>query len=771
MERKTWCKLLTMMISILLVCGICFAAYAEDAADSDFIIEGKTLVKYTGMGGEVTVPDGIEVLDKEAFQSSNVTKVNLPETVKEIRSHCFFSCSSLKEITLPASLEGLEDQTQAFGFNYALEAFSVAEDGHYTVVDGVLFTADGKTLVYYPDGKRDTEYSIPEGTERLGQSSINSTRWEKLNIPSTLESVGWDYVAFVGLPNLREISVSPDNKEFRSVDGVLYTSDTLLCYPNDKAGKELKAKDFPAGLKRIAHNSFWGNHYLEKIELPEGLEYLGGKVFLGAQSLKTVVVPASIKTISWFTFADCMKLERVTILNPDIQPEDINDSEPEIYNIFWDANKNAVLCGYAGGGLQAYAKKCGLNFEALEPELEVVDEVVDGTEAESEKETAKETVQDITETVTEPAKTNEDDFIIQGKTLVKYRGMGGEVTVPEGVEVLGEWAFEYAHVTKVNLPETLKEIENYCFFGCRELEDITLPASLVKIGKMQSFAYNMSLKAINVAEGNSNFVSEDGVLFSKDMTKLLYYPAGRDQGGEYAIPEGVMELGGSAIEDTGLTVIELPSTLVKLYNGNDLADNPALKEIKVAENNPVYRSVDGMLFDNSGTLICYPAGREKETLEAGDFPAEMKAIGPYAFQFAQHLKNVEIPEGIKTIEWMCFTFSPSLENVTVPASVNFIAGYAFAHCDNLKKVTIMNPDAVIMVDDERFSDDYRATMDFNIIGYSPKAVLYGYENSTAQMYAAQLKDAFESLGEAPAKDPNATPEPIAVSDFMPECQK
>ena len=767
MERKTWRKLLTLLISILLVCGSCFTAYAENTANNEFVIKGKTLVKYTGMGGEVTVPEGIEVLGDEAFQETAITKINLPETVKEIGHHCFFACNSLKEITLPASLEGLEDKVQAFGANYALEAFSVAEGGHYITVDGVLFTADGKTLVYYPDGRRFTEYSIPEGTERLAQTSFDVPSMEILNIPSTMKSVGGDYVAFTGLRNLREINVSPDNKTFRSVDGVLYTSDTLLCYPNDKAGKELKAKDFPAGLKRIAHNSFWGNHYLENVEFPEGLEYLGGKVFLGALCLKTVVIPASIKTISYYTFADCMKLERVTILNPDIQPEDITVDNPKKYNIFWDASKNAVLCGYAGGGLQAYAKKCGLNFEALNPELEIVDEI----ETESAAETVEETVQDIPETVTEPAKTNEDDFVIQGKTLVKYRGMGGEVTVPEGVEVLAQWAFESSYVTKVNLPETLKEIECYCFYGCRELEDITLPASLEKLGNMQAFAYNHSLKAINVAEGNPYFVSVDGVLFNKNKTKLLYYPAGRNQGGEYAIPEGVTELGGSAIQDTGLTAIELPSTFVKMYCGNDFSDNRGLTEIRVAKGNPVFHSVDGLLFDNSGTLICYPSGLTKETLGANDFPAEMKAIGPYAFQFAQHLKNIEIPEGIKTIEWMCFTFSPSLQSMTVPASVNFIAGYAFAHCDNLEKVTILNPDAVIITDDERFSDDYRATMDFNIIGYSPKAVLYGYENSTAQMYAAQLKDAFESLGEAPAKDPNATPEPIAVSDFMPECQK
>jgi len=763
MERKTWRKLLTLMISILLVCGICFAAYAEDTTDSDFIIKGKTLVKYTGMGGEVTVPDGIEVLGNEAFQSSNVTKVNLPETVKEIHSHCFFCCSSLKEITLPASLEGLEDKVQAFGCNYALEAFSVAEGGHYITVDGVLFTADGKTLVYYPDGKRDAEYSIPEGTERLAETSFDVPGLEILNIPSTMKSVGGDYVAFTGLRNLREINVSPDNKTFRSVDGVLYTSDTLLCYPNDKAGKELKAGDFPAGLKRIAHNSFWGNHYLEKIELPEGLEYLGGKVFLGARELKIVVIPASIKTISWFTFADCMKLERVTILNPDIQPEDVNHKDPKTYNIFWDANKRAVLCGYAGGKLQAYAEKCGLHFEALETPVEIVDEVVDEIVDETAGEAVKETAQDTPETLTKPAESNEGDYIIEGTTLVKYVGPGGEATVPDGVEVLGEWAFERARVTKVNLPETVKEIECYCFFECPELQEINLPASLERIGYTQAFAYTPKLEAFNVAEGNPYFVSVDGVLFTADKTRLLYYPCGRNRGGEYVIPEGTRDFSSSAISDTGLTALELPASYTKLDISTSFSGNDQLKEIRVAENHPTLRSVNGMLFDKNGKLLCYPCGRKQEFMGADDFPAEMKAIGPYAFQDVQHLRTVVIPDGITSIDWMCFTFSPSLESVTLPASVSSISGYTFAHCPKLKQVMILNPNASIMRENKRFEAD-----NVNIINNSPNAVLYGFANSTTQEYAVEMDDLFVSIGAAQGGTAGVA-DPLP--DYVPECQR
>ena len=768
MKCKT--KLFALMACILLACGLCLAASAEDAADGDFTIEGTTLVKYNGVAREVTVPDGIEKLEAEAFEQSGVTKVILPESLKEIGHHCFYMCSQLREITLPASLTGLEKATQAFGDNSALEAFSVAPGGHYIAVDGVLFSADGKTLVCYPDGKKDTEYSIPEGTVMLAGSSFGSPRLEVLNIPSTLRNVGGDYVSFVGLRWLREINVDPGNKVFRSVDGVLYTSDTLMCYPNAKQTRELKAEDFPAGLKRIAHNSFWGNRYLETVEFPEGLEEMGGKLFLGAHSLKTVTIPASVKYISYYSFAFCSQLEKVTILNPDIQPEDIRVNDPKTHNIFWDANPNAVLCGYAGGKLQEYAGKCGLHFEALEPEMDIVDEIVDETAEEAVKETAaatmEETSQERPAAVSKPAESDPDDFITDGTTLVQYVGMGGEVTVPDGIEVLDEWAFNRSSVTKVNLPETLKEIRSYCFFSCKQLNEITLPASLERISFTQAFAYTPNLEAIGVAEGNPNFVSVDGVLFTADMTRLLYYPCGRNPGGEYAIPEGVREMGRSAISDTGLAVLELPASYIYRDPTVTFSGNNQLKEIRVPENHPTLRSVDGMLFDKNGTLLAYPSGREQEFMGPNDFPAEMKAVGPYAFKYAQHLRTVVIPEGVTGIEWMCFTFSPSLESVILPSSVGAVSGYAFADCPNLKMVMILNPDAALMLDNENFSASYRETMNFNIIDDSPNAVLYGFENSTTQDYAAKRNDAFVSIGAVPGESKS---DPVPFSDFVPGC--
>ena len=311
----------------------------------------------------------------------------------------------------------------------------------------------------------------------------------------------------------------------------------------------------------------------------------------------------------------------------------------------------------------------------------------------------------------------------------------------------------------MNLPESLKTIDNYCFHSCDTLEEITIPASVVDIMETQAFAYNTNLKAIHVAEGNPCYTSVDGVLFTGNGQKLLYYPAGKNRGGKYAIPEGTVSLGRTAFEGTGLTAVTLPSSLVTLEGGNDFSSNCELEEIRVAEGNPRFRSVDGMLFDQAGKLLCYPAGRKTEILGANDFPAEMTAIGPWAFQYVQHLRSITVPNGIKTINWMCFTWAKSLESVILPASVDYIAGYAFADCPELRQVVILNPDAYIVLDDERFSDDYRAKMNFNIVDESPKAVLYGYEGSTAQEYAGLRDDTFVSLGQGPARNTDAAAEP------------
>ena len=756
MERQTWCKIWILVISLMLVCAVCAGA-AGETAGSEFTIEGTTLVKYNGPGGEVTVPDGIEKLDVWAFKNTEVTKVNLPETLKEIGSFCFFGCYDLTDITLPASLTILEyDQdgrknSQIFAYNSSLKEIKVAEGNpNYKSVDGVLFTADGKKLLYYPDGKGvEGSYAIPEGTVELGYSPFGSAPLTSISIPSTLKNIGNDN-PFTAILSLKEVNVSPENKRYFSNNGILYSGNELICYPASKPGTELTKDVFPENVTCIGCSAFSGNENLVNVELPEGIEVVGWMSFVGSRKLESITVPASVTGIDAYAFDACHKLEKVVILNPEVILPDNSFVEEEYrelnkYIIIQDSEQ-AVLYGYENSTTQAYAEKWGLKFESLGPAPE------------------KETAEPETEAENEPkdplaeqeARWAEEykDFEIKGNTLVRYKGAGGEVTVPYMVEVLGEYAFNNSMVTKVNLPRGLKEIRSYCFWNCPELREITLPASLrnleysidEKTGYVATqamvFSDNPKLEAINVEEGNPLYKSIDGVLFTADGKTLLYYPDGK-KADLYIIPEGTEEFGYTAFRNPEMTALYIPSTFRQLHSGGgDFSGISSLKEIYVSPENEYYYTVDGALYSRYGnSLVFYPNNRDVSELKPEDFPEGMSYIGAFAFQHDKNMKSVEIPEGVTSIGWMCFTWAQSLESVTVPASVTDIGGYAFAYCGQLEKVVILNPE-VSLPDDK------------NIINKSPYAVLYGYENSTVQAYAEKHGLKFESLGPAPEKKQN-----------------
>lgn len=799
MERHSGLKLFTFIISIMLACTLCFAVSAA-SADNDFVIEGTTLKKYTGHGGEVTVPDGITEIGDWAFYHSAVTKVVLPETLEEIRSYAFFECEKLEEITLPASLKNLEyyfddtygdqvTQAQVFSSNWKLQAINVAEGNqYYKSIDGVLFTADGKKLLYYPAGKNyGGRYSIPEGTEELGYTAFSSADLTSIELPSTLTELNSGGGDFTSITGLLKITVAEGNRKYYAADGVLYSRDgALVLYPSWKEGSRLDEDYFPRDMTSIGAFAFQGNQHLKSVEVPEGVLTVDWMAFDSTRSLQTVTLPSSLAYISGYAFGYSEKLERVTIRSPYVTFPDA-DLDGTGEDIFSGARSGVVICGPANSNVQAYADRWGLAFEALDADTTVPDtETADLTvtagssvqaSADSEDFVSETPVPDTialhTDTAditvpSEPETKTTGVFEVQDKTLVRYTGRDETVTVPDGIEVLGEWAFDGCEAKKIILPETLKEIQNYCFFNCPNLADITLPASLVRIGETQAFNTTPALRWFKIAQGNKNFVSVDGVLFSADRKKLLYYPDAKNAGGQYSIPEGTTSITIAAFTGAKLTSIELPSSLNSVSTGIGFSDMDCLKEITVVPGHPSYQSIDGILYDLSDNMIYYPGAKETTALGKEDFAEGIRSIGPYAFQNNHCVKTIELPEGLTSIGWMCFTWADALESVTVPVSVRNIDAFAFADCPNLKEIIILNPDANIRLDEARINEDYN----FNIIDESPRAHLCGYEGSTAQIYAEKLDLPFRSLGPAPERVSNVTqPDPEPTPVYVPDCME
>ena len=71
----------------------------------DFVVENGVLVKYTGEGGDVTIPDGIISIGSNAFEYCNsLTGVTLPDSVTSVEDSAFFGCDKLISVKLPNSL-------------------------------------------------------------------------------------------------------------------------------------------------------------------------------------------------------------------------------------------------------------------------------------------------------------------------------------------------------------------------------------------------------------------------------------------------------------------------------------------------------------------------------------------------------------------------------------------------------------------------------------------------------------------------------------------
>jgi hypothetical protein len=147
----------------------------------------------------VIIIEGITYIGQDAFTScTKLESVEIPESVTAIGVNAFLWCYALRSVTLPPKLESIG--FAAFFCNYALSSVeipaSVKDIGEvafcgctsleridiaagnkvYKTVDGVLFTADGKTLMAYPAGKKDESYKIPSGVTFVGINAFSQSK-------------------------------------------------------------------------------------------------------------------------------------------------------------------------------------------------------------------------------------------------------------------------------------------------------------------------------------------------------------------------------------------------------------------------------------------------------------------------------------------------------------------------------------------------------------------------------------------------------------------
>lgn len=132
----------------------------------------------------------------------------------------------------------------------------------------------------------------------------------------------------------------------------------------------------------------------------------------------------------------------------------------------------------------------------------------------------------------------------------------------DSIEVIPEFALAYLPALyELNLPKNLIRIDDYGIYN-NQVESLYIPMNLSYLGS-GVFTQMYKLRKIVVDSENEYFTVEDGLLLSKDRTRLILRPEGL-QTDEFMIPEGVTLVGTSSILGTGLKRIVIPETVIRL---------------------------------------------------------------------------------------------------------------------------------------------------------------------------------------------------------------
>ena len=483
----------------------------------------------------------------------------VPDGVTKIMGLAFFNNRNIKTVTLSTSVSELDPFTfapfagySAFTNCASLTAINV-KSGNPTFksVDGVVYSADDKTLAMYPSGKEMDPFIVPSTVEHIAQSAFLYTKKLKnitisegvkdigayafknsgiksASIPASVTSIS-DGV-FVNCSNLETVDVASANTAYSSVDGVVFnkTVTDLIYYPTAKAGEYT----VPGTVTTIKQSSCEGTKKLTKITLPpsvktieesafessslselafsgtSGLEYIGKRAFIWAH-LTDITIPASVKIIDGAAFYglngndgfDGNGLKTVTVENNSLLEEIRGEAFRGNHKLekfeFKGTSKLKIIGGSAFKNSYSL-----LSF------------------------TFPETITSIYESA------------FNGCSSMK----SATFKEPSSFVFVGSGSFQNCGLENLKLPESVTTISQSAFNSCDKLVSIDLPKTTTNVDP-RAFQFCTKLTSINVDEANTKYSSVDGVLLSKDKETLKVFPPGKANDNFTLLPPSIKIIG------------------------------------------------------------------------------------------------------------------------------------------------------------------------------------------------------------------------------------
>ena len=591
-----------------------------------------------------------------------ITAVIMNSGVTSIKSEAFADCGALTRVTVPKSVTSIGDD--AFYRCYDLKEI------HY---EGTATQWASISM-----GKGMDDYPFTRATIIYGDLSDSGTCGD--NLTWTFSPNG--ALTISGSGDMSYDKIAPWYCYREQITSVaMKPGITSIGVNAFHECAKLTSVTIPQSVTSIGDSAFDGCGSLIRVEIPAGVTSIGGCTFYDCSSLTSVKIPNGVTSIGWYAFAGCDSLTSVTI------PKSVTSIDGGAFASCSSLNSVTIPAGVTSIG--------ELTFEGCSSLTSVI----------------------IPESVTSIGRRAFSSCgKLTGVTIPKDVTSIGEATfegcssltsieIPVSVTSIGVAAFsDCSGLTKVTIPESVTSIGLSAFSGCDGLTSIEIPQSITEIGEL-AFSHCKRLRSIQVDSKNENYTSIDGVLFSKDGTRLLQYPDGKD-GATCTILASVVSI-----------------DLWAFYGCGNLRD------ILVDDKNTSYTSVDGILFSKDGTqLLRYPVAKADATYV---IPESVTCIGYAAFSGCGSLTSMEIPQGVTEIGEPAFSDCKKLCSIqvdsknenytsidgvlfskdgrrllqypngktdttyTIPESVYRIGGSAFYNCGSLTCVKI--PESVVEI--------------------------------------------------------------------------
>ena len=343
-------------------------------------------------------------------------------------------------------------------------------------------------------------------------------------------------------------------------------------------------------------------------------------------------------------------------------------------------------------------------------------EVTEATETTASTEETTSAATEPIEETTEPTLDlfAEDENVVasgtcgaQGENLTWVLTENGTLTISGSGKMqdysdssVAPWYTKRTKILSVVVEDGVMSIGDWAFYDCGSLTSVTIPEGVTSIGS-NAFSCCSSLGTITVANGNENYASVDGVLFNKECTTLVCYPAGH--GAAYQIPEGVTNIGDSAFSGcSSLTSVSIPAGVTSIGTGaffdcSSLTSVTTPDSVTSIGESAFYgcSSLTSVTIPEGVTSISNAAFFGCSGLTSVSIPDSVTSIGYSAFQGCSSLTSVTIPEGVTRIHDNAFYGCSSLTSVTIPEGVTSIGSSAFYGCSGLTSVTI--PEGVMSI--------------------------------------------------------------------------